>query len=363
MDSNNTNNDTSIYPLDELLDSLGFLPIDIYIYQIIIPIIGSLSILLSLISIWILYDKKFSASTYDYFRIITLSHIIQLAFAIPYGVCFTPKYFPKMDSYSCAIVQSAYIPYSLFTSHFDAILEIAILFERIKIMNPFVKKHFTITPQKMILITFISCLLFNSFYGIVYFPFYGGDFYYSDRNGTQRVNSFWFVSPSELAESSIGVIALIVFYVIRDVLTLITTITLNIISMYEMSHYFKTRSIKFRHTLEVHSISRHTVNNSTYTATIQNKTQASTEKNHIKLVLTMCLISILTRSVMIVCDVYYLFSLDYIATLLGALSDLVLVVGPCCSFFVFYYFNRDFKSVFGKMVADIDRKFREIYIE
>jgi hypothetical protein len=154
LESPENENDTLIYPLDELLDSLGFLPIDIYIYQIIIPIIGSLSILLSIISIWILFDKKFTSSTYDYFKIITLSHIIQLALAIPYGMCFTPKYFPKMDSYSCAIVQSAYIPYSLFTSHFDAIVEIAILFERIKIMNLFAKKHFTIRPRKMILITF-----------------------------------------------------------------------------------------------------------------------------------------------------------------------------------------------------------------
>ncbi len=62
--SNNTNNesDTSIYPLDELLDSLGFLPINIYIYQIIIPIIASFGLITCLLSIWILYDKKFSCS-------------------------------------------------------------------------------------------------------------------------------------------------------------------------------------------------------------------------------------------------------------------------------------------------------------
>ena len=62
MNSNNqTNNesDTSvIYPLNELLDSLGFLPIDIYIYQIIIPIIASLSLTLSIISIWIFKKKN-----------------------------------------------------------------------------------------------------------------------------------------------------------------------------------------------------------------------------------------------------------------------------------------------------------------
>ena len=287
-----------------------------------------------------------------------------MVFAIPYGICFTPKYFSTMDSYSCSIVQSSYISYSLFTSHFDAILEIAILFERIKIMNVFVKNHFTITPRKMILITLFTCLLFNSIYGMVYFPYYGGDFFYYNKNGIERVNSFWYVSTSDLADSPIGKNVLIVFYFIRDFLTLIITITLNIVSMCEMSHYFKIRSIKFGQSLEIiPSITIHTINNSTYTTAIQNKKQISTEKDHIKLVLIMCLISILSRSVMMTCDVYYLFSADYIATLLGAISDLVLVVGPSSSFFVFYYFNRDFKVTFFKMVSDMNKKFKEIYIE
>jgi len=363
MNSSNNESDTSIYPLDELLDSLGFLPINIYIYQIIIPIIASFGLITCLLSIWILYDKKFSASTYDYFRIITLSHIIQLAFAIPYGICFTPKYFPKMDSYSCAIVQSAYIPYSNFTSHFDAILEIAVLFERIKIMNPFVKKHFTITPRKMILITFISCLSFNSIYGLVYVPFNGGDFFYSDRNGTQGVNSFWFVSTSELADSPIGTITLLVAFSIRDILTFVITIVLNLVSLFEMKEYFKTRRAKFKLSLEIQSTTIQKTNNSTSNVTTQNQRQNNAEKNHIKLVLSMCLISIIMRFTSIACDTYYLFSTDFIATLLGAILDLALVIGPSSSFFVFYNFNADFKKTFLKMVSNFDKKFREIYID
>jgi hypothetical protein len=366
MDSNNTNNesDTLVYPLNELLDSLGFLPINIYIYGIIIPIIASFGLILCLLSLWILSDKKFTASTYDYFRIITLSHIIQLAFAIPYGICFTPNYFPEMDSYSCAIVQSAYIPYSNFTSHLDAILEIAVLLERIKIMNNFVKKHFTITPRKMILITFFSCLLFNSIYGLVYVPFDGGNFYYSDRNGTQRVNSFWYVSTSELADSPIGVITLMVTFSIRDICTLITTIVLNVVSLFEMKEYFKTRRVKFKLSLEIQSITIQKTNNSSNGVVItQNRRQNFAEKNHLKLVLSMCFISIIMRFTSIACDVYYLFSSDYIATLLGAILDLVLVVGPTSSFFVFYNFNADFKKTLLNMVSSLDKKFREIYIE
>jgi len=139
MNTNDTN--SSLYPLDELLDSLGFLPIDVYIYEIILPIIAAMGILLCLISARILFNKIFTASIYVYYRIITINYIIQLMFAIPYGICYTPAFFPNMNSYSCTIVQCAYIPYSGFSSNFAAILEISVLFELIKIMNSFVKKY------------------------------------------------------------------------------------------------------------------------------------------------------------------------------------------------------------------------------
>jgi hypothetical protein len=65
MDSNSTTNesDTLVYPLNELLDSLGFLLIDINIYGKIIPIIASFGFITCLLSMWILFDKKFTSST------------------------------------------------------------------------------------------------------------------------------------------------------------------------------------------------------------------------------------------------------------------------------------------------------------
>ena len=93
----------------------------------------------------------------------------------------------------------------------------------------------------------------------------------------------------------------------------------------------------------------------------QSQKQKKSEKNYIKLGVTMCLISTIMRSALIACDVYYLFSTDYIATLLGAISDLVLVLEPAVSFFVFYHFNREFHKCFLKIVSDLKRKFSDIY--
>jgi len=212
MSPNESNESSLIYPLDDLLFSFGYWPISVQTYGIIIPIVALIGCILCTLSLGIFFKKKFSASIYWYFRVITTTNIIQLAFAILYGICFTPKYIPSMDSYACALVQCAYLPFLAFTSHFVSILEIAVLLERIKIMNPFVKKHFTISPKKMILATFFPCASLISAYTLLYVPYFGGDFYYFDSNGIQRVNSFWFVSTSTLVQSEIGSILTIVFF-------------------------------------------------------------------------------------------------------------------------------------------------------
>jgi hypothetical protein len=357
MDKNDEN--SSISSLDEILVTLGFLPIDIYIYEIVMPIVASLGLLLCIISVRILFNKIFTTFTYDYYRIITISYIIQLMFAIPYGMCFTPFYFPDMNSHSCAIVQCIYIPYSSFTSNFAAILEIAVLLEGIKIMNLFVKRHFTITSRKMILISFLTTLILNAIYGMVYVPFYAGDFYYYNSNMTFAKNSLWYVSSSSLATSHIGSIVLLIFYFIRDIFTMAIAFFLNIFSLYEMKKYLKIQSSILNQSLPALSLPKA----SNLTFNVISQTRRKSEKNAIKLILTRCFISTITRCVIVLCDVYYLFSTDYIATLIGAISDLVLVVGPTFSFFVFYHFNRDFRKEFEKMCSKAHEKFKEIYID
>jgi len=295
MNSNERNESSVIYQLDDLLFSLGTHPFSIYMYEIIMPIIAFIGCILCTLSLGIFFKKKFSISIYWYFRVTTIVNTIQLAFAIPYGICFTPKYFPSMDSHSCAILQCFYIPFSNFTSHFVAILEIAILLERIKIMNPFVKKHFTISSKNMILITFFPCLLFNSYYALCNVPYFAGEFYYFDSNGIERVNSFWFASTSTLAQSTIGSILTIAFFFIKDVLTLITTIVLNAVTLFELKIYFKNRSLLIGRHNVVGPIPVESTNNSTRISEALNETQNSKKKNHIKLMLIMCSMSMAER--------------------------------------------------------------------
>jgi len=267
-----------------------------------------------------------------------------------------------MDSYACAIVQCAYITFEYFTAHFVAILEIAVLLERIKIMNSFVKKRFTITSKKMILLTFLPCLLFNSIFGLSYAPYFGGEFYYFDSNGTERVNSFWYLDSSTLAASEIGSIFMIAFAFIRDVLTLITTIILNIVSLFELKNYLKIRSLLIgrQNAIGPSPFEVTTNSNSTRISNAQNQAQKSKMKNNIKLIVIMCLISIVERLTIVTDSVYFLFYFDYTSVLLATLVDLVFVVGPTISFFIFLYFNRDFKVEFYNVVKRFFSKIKLI---
>jgi hypothetical protein len=272
-------------------------------------------------------------------------------------MCYTPTYFPSMDSYSCAITACAYIAYSNFSLHFVAILEIVVLLERIKKMNPYLKKNFKITPQKMVPIIFFPCLLFNSIFSLAIFPDVGGEFVYYDSNGVERVNTYWFVNSSPLVQSSIGSICMIVFYFVRDVLTLATTIILNIVTLIELNKYFKKRNAIFRRSNLVNTISTHSpIDSTTNVALNHNAREKAMAKSQIKLVLIMCLISVVTRVISVLSSIYYLFSTDYIAVLLSAITDLVFVVGPSISFFIFYVFIKDFKKEFFNMLSDFQKK-------
>lgn len=74
METNETDNNSElIYPLNELLESIGLLPIDVYIYELMIPILSLIGIILCTISSRILFNKIFTSLKNDYYRVITIS--------------------------------------------------------------------------------------------------------------------------------------------------------------------------------------------------------------------------------------------------------------------------------------------------
>ena len=328
------------YTINELLVYLEFSSSDIILYQFAMPILGLIGLCFCSISAWIFF--KFNMPIYEYYRFMTVVYSIDMAFAIPYGFCFTPTYLPDTNSYACAIVQSVYIPYVSYAFHVIGVIEIAILLSRMSIFSHFLDKYFVIRPKIFCAIATAFCLFVDGFTACVYLPVYGGDYYYYDKTGSVKYNSFYYVDTSEIAQSQIGSIVLVAIYVIRDYLTMAISATLSIISLVQMRKYFKNKIIKFK--LFDPNKAQHVNGNRD-----ANKKNRLAERNHLKMVISLTCISIVSRSISMTCDLLYLFVSGTIAPLFGTLTDMFFIIGPAFSIFVFLNFDANFKKEFCKM--------------
>ena len=327
--------------LDAILATLGFIRFDVIAYQFALPTMCAISIVLCTLNVRIFFSESFNKPADHYFKLITLMYVTLCVLGVPYGFCFTPTYFPRMDSHVCAIFQSVYIAISMFMFHYTSILEIAILLERMKIFSAIVKKYFTIAPKKACILFFFVCIPINTFFAFVFVPISGGDYFYVSKEGAYEQNTFWFVGTSHLANSYAGQKLLISVYIVRDIFTMITSVTLNLTSLIQMRRYFKKRSMLL-------SLQSNGIMNK---VTRRELKLQQTERDHLHMVITLCSIVVVSRSVVLATNIYYLFSVDFIATLLGTFTDLLAILGPITSFFVFYRFNKKFRREFRKMVC------------
>jgi len=369
---NVSSNSSSIFDtIDDLLVSLDITPICYIIYQLVLPVVGVIGFALCLINLLIFWRKKFKKPINQYYRLIASLNVFAMLFSVPYGLCFTPKYFPSMNSYACAIVQCIYIPYTELVIHFVGVLEIAILLERLKILDSYVRTHFRLEPWQFSFIFLLFCFVIDAFYAFNYAPVNGGDFFYTNKYGDVKQNTFYYLETSSIALTPVGSSFLIAIYVIKNVFTIIVIITLGIVAHLKMKSFLENRLLMFRfvtHPIEniqvVESAKKnsiqHALESQVVSPSINNQEKAN--KNHLFLILTLCCITISERILSITCDIYFLFSADQVAFILASLVDLVYVLGPALSFFVFYNFNFNFRDEYLSSTAYLHKKIKEIFI-
>jgi hypothetical protein len=104
--SSNFSNQT----LDQFLDSIGDVgPVDL-VYLYLLPFIGVSGTIFNIINLWIFSHKEFSQPSFFYFRVMSGFHLIDTMLVIAYGICFSPRYLPRVNTYYTALVQLIYIP-------------------------------------------------------------------------------------------------------------------------------------------------------------------------------------------------------------------------------------------------------------
>ena len=79
------------------------------------------------------------------------------------------------------------------------------------------------------------------------------------------------------------------------------------------------------------------------------------ERNVSLMSITLCLISFISRITSISCGTYFFIQggVDYITFILITVSEFTKILGPFCSFFVFFKFNQIFRKSLRKLLPSL----------
>ena len=83
----------------------------------------------------------------------------------------------------------------------------------------------------------------------------------------------------------------------------------------------------------------------------------SAQYNLLCMVITMCMITIVSRVILVGCDIYYLFNeVGNMALIFWACINVMQVLAPASLFFIFYNFNCIFRDEFHGLVKRVRRR-------
>ena len=332
------------YTLDELLELNGLAPFNTITFQFIIPTLGLIGLALSCVNACIYFGPDFAQPMFVYYKVLVIVFMVNLGSCVPYGFCYSPKYLPAQDSYSCAIVQTVYIVFTDFLFHYAGAIEIAIILDRMANFSRLVKKYFVIKPRNVCLILFVTCLAIDSVYAFAYRPESGGEYHYLDSHGELKYATFYFVGVSSFAKSTVGTCLTMLNYVLRDLCTLVIGIVLNIASVVHLNRFYRQR-------IKLFGAARLNAQNSRS----KNASGKLAERNNLCTAIILCAISLVTRTTSMLVNFYQLIYSK--AVTLGTVYDLILVSMQVAPFFVFYSFNKNFRNNFRKLMHELPSLF------
>ena len=348
--------------LDQLLVSLGFEPKITIIVTFILLLINLFGTMFCSLSAWIFFNKKFKDPSFFYYRLLCLVYIILLIHNMLRLLLYTPQYFPNINSYlsSIFIIYSSFIMAFLF--HFEGVLQIAILLDRIKLFSPFVKRHFSARQWIISLAFFLTCFLIDwpvlfaskvSSYGI----------YYNDD--LKKNVTLYYMASSQFSTTSLGrILFSFTVYFLNLFLSVFVGVTLNILSVYLYSSYIRQRRLNLDETNRVlwsssvnqQAASSTEVNISNFTSvqnalTQKQRKEREIERNMFYMALNLCFISIISRTIIFISYIYYLFfpSLKN-SFFVFIFNSFIYILVPTLAIFVFYSFNKIFRNAFNKKI-------------
>ena len=344
--ANLTVNETLIPSLDELLDKLGFEMWQTIVNTFILPPINLIGIAMCSFSLWIFSRSSFEDSIFFYYKLLCFVNIIHLSHNIPFGILFSSSYyFPQIDTFATNVFNVYCTSISFFLFHYEDVLQMGILLHKMKHFSPFVKKYFTLRPQSISFIFFLTCLLIGLPVPFSFKIYLIGICFYSDSNGVRQTFPFYYYASSDFSQTFFGKILLGFSILFADLfLSLLFGIILNIHS------YIKYKSYSRKKQREVEQLQMSSANNRPTTSKKieqqqkRERTEHHIERNMFYMALTLCSISIISRLIFMFSYVCFITKFLFSNTLLKTIVNTIFTIMPTMSTFVFYSFNKMFRD-------------------
>jgi hypothetical protein len=241
MSSNETLKYTTV---DKLFTSIGQTWAQNYIWSVANSTFALLGFFLNILNLIVLRDSQFfSMPLYDYLRVYSLNGAIILLFTSSIGFCSTSyRLFAQANSkWANVYYIYLYVPVVNTGYFFTSVLDSLITLDRIACFKPQLKEHIKLSPYKASLVAYLVCALVNFPYFFVYKPI-------SRQVPLNASQSFtlWSSGRTDFARSEQGTIVTCVVYALRDVLTMLMEIVLNVISLFYLKQYLKRKSTLLR---------------------------------------------------------------------------------------------------------------------
>jgi len=344
--SNGLENKYLFMSFDQLLDSLGYSQWITVTATFILPSISFIGLLLCIISAVIFFQSKFKDPVFFYYRLLCLTYILNLIHAVPFGILFSYRYFPNIDTYLNSIFFIFYSVLNLILFNFEDTLKMGILLDRMKLFSPFVRKHFSAKPQLVSLAFFLTTFMIDFPFS---FGFKIGRLYFNSNRNQTKNETFFYPTSSEFSLTPFGQIffGLTTFF-LNFFMTLVVGIVLNIVSVYQYKAYLRQRR---QRDLEYHLTSHHNVSGALTRRelTPKERMDRKAETNMFYMAFTLCSISIISRCLFMFSYVYYFFFIGD-SRILPLICYSIFTFVPSAAIFVFYSFNKMFREEFNTKI-------------
>jgi hypothetical protein len=383
MNSSNASSSYFYYSLDELLTAHGSTWILDNLNLYLFVIFGIVGALLNLFAFVIFLDAEFTVALYGYLRVFTLNNIVMCLVSIPKFSFGSFRLASWTNSYGAQFwLNFFYSPISNLSYFYGTLLTICILLDRIANFNRHVRSWMTVPYRYVCLIALIVTVVIDSPYFFVFAP----------TASTYKLNAtanitFWYSGTTDFAFSTIGTIITFVVYALRDVLVMGIEIALNIVSVLLLRAYLQkklklaaskpgvsnptgpnqlaptltnqaTTKIVMSTTAgdgvgDVAITSNPALNKNAVVAKAVIKAPAATtaekvssaDRRAVIMVGVLCVLSVCEHTLIIAEIVYPYFFFNLNNFILYSLGDFTMLFKRFLDFFIFFFFNKNFKKV------------------